>query len=68
MEILNHSLEKVMNWMRANKRKLNPDKMEVLLVGYSSVPDCNCTSMVNAIALIPKAPIHSLGVLSRAAA
>ncbi|KAF7238062.1 Receptor-type tyrosine-protein phosphatase R [Varanus komodoensis] len=34
---LNQYQSMVMDWMRVNKLKLNPDKMEVLLVGGSSV-------------------------------
>lgn len=30
LQVLNPCLEAVMGWMRANKLKLNPDKMEVL--------------------------------------
>lgn len=33
VENLSHSLEWVWDWMRANKLRRNPDKMEVLFVG-----------------------------------
>ncbi|KAF7253646.1 2-succinyl-5-enolpyruvyl-6-hydroxy-3-cyclohexene-1-carboxylate synthase [Varanus komodoensis] len=33
--VLNQCLAKIMDWMRANKLSLNPDKTEVLLVGGS---------------------------------
>lgn len=33
MEILNHSPESVMNWIRVIKVQLNPTKTEVLFVG-----------------------------------
>ena len=36
VEVLNQCLAVTMDWMRANKLKLNPDKTEMLLVGGSS--------------------------------
>lgn len=36
-EILNQCLEGVMGWMRANKMRLCPDKMVVLLAGSNSI-------------------------------
>ena len=35
--VLNQCLSTVMDWMRANKLRLNPDQTEVLLVGGSPV-------------------------------
>ena len=35
VSVLNLCLDQIMDWMRVNKLKLNPDKMEVLLVGAS---------------------------------
>ena len=37
MVVLNQCLGTAMDWMRANKLRLNPDKMELLLAGDSSV-------------------------------
>ena len=31
--VLNSCLDSIMDWMRVNKLRLNPDKLEVLLVG-----------------------------------
>lgn len=36
VEALNQCLENVMGWMRTNKLKPDPDKVEVLLVGSNS--------------------------------
>ena len=36
VDVLNWCLAVTMDWMRANKLKLNPDKTEMLLVGGSS--------------------------------
>lgn len=36
-KILNHCLESVMGWMKADKLKLNPVKAEVLLVSRQAV-------------------------------
>ena len=35
VSVLNSCLHLIMDWMRVNKLKLNPDKTEVLLVGAS---------------------------------
>ena len=37
--MLDQCLEAVMGWMRANKLKLNPDKMEALWIGGSQVQE-----------------------------
>ncbi|CAI5766632.1 Hypothetical predicted protein [Podarcis lilfordi] len=39
MYVLDCCLALVMDWIRANKRKLNPDKTEALLVGLFPRPD-----------------------------
>ncbi|KAF7235166.1 hypothetical protein EYD10_17982 [Varanus komodoensis] len=52
-----------MGWMRANKLKLNPDKMEVLLVGGSSSWVGDLDLALNGVALPLKDRVLSLGVV-----
>ncbi|KAF7252305.1 hypothetical protein EYD10_02240, partial [Varanus komodoensis] len=61
--VLNRCLAEVMGWMRANKLKLNPDEVEVLLVGGlgSGVGDLDL--VLNGVALLLKDRVCSLGVL-----
>ncbi|KAF7238001.1 RNA-directed DNA polymerase from mobile element jockey, partial [Varanus komodoensis] len=61
--VLNRCLAEVMGWMRANKLKLNPDKMEVLLVGGSGFGVGDFDLVLNGVALPLKDRVHSLGVL-----
>ncbi|KAF7247761.1 Maturin [Varanus komodoensis] len=59
----NRCLAEVMGWMRANKLKLSPDKMEVLLVGGSDSGLGDLDLVLNGVALPLKDRVHSLGVL-----
>lgn len=52
-----------MGWMKASKLNLNPNKMERLLDGSGLVLGRSCTLMPNEVALIPRAFVHSLGIL-----
>ncbi|KAF7243143.1 Cullin-3 [Varanus komodoensis] len=52
-----------MGWMRANKLKFNPDKMEVLLVGGSGFGEGGLNLVLNGVALPPRDKVRSLGVL-----
>ncbi|KAF7249036.1 Peripheral myelin protein 22 [Varanus komodoensis] len=61
--VLNWCLAEVMCWMRANKLKLNPDKMEVLLVGGSGFGMGDFDLVLNGVALPLKDRVRSLGVL-----
>ncbi|KAF7246057.1 ATPase WRNIP1 [Varanus komodoensis] len=61
--VLNWCLAEVMGYMRANKLKLNPDKMEVLLVGGSSSWVGDLGLVLNGVALPLKDRVRSLGVL-----
>ncbi|KAF7249427.1 Galectin-related protein, partial [Varanus komodoensis] len=63
--VLNRCLAKVMGWMGANKLKLSPDKMEVLLVGGSGFGegDLDLVLVLNGVALPLKDRVRSLGVL-----
>ncbi|KAF7248518.1 NHP2-like protein 1 [Varanus komodoensis] len=61
--VLNWCLAEVMGWMRANKLKLNPDKMEVLLVGGSSSWVGDLDLALDRVALPLKNRVCSLGVL-----
>ncbi|KAF7242123.1 Transcription factor COE2, partial [Varanus komodoensis] len=60
---LNRCLAEVMGWMRANKLKLNPDKMEVLLVGGSGFGEGGFDLVLNGVALPLRDKVRSLGVL-----
>ena len=59
--VLNQCLSMVMDWMRANKLRLNPDKTEVLLVGGSSVRLGDVHSVLDGVALLLKYRVRSLG-------
>ncbi|KAF7242038.1 putative RNA-directed DNA polymerase from transposon BS [Varanus komodoensis] len=61
--VLNRCLAEVMDWMRANKLKLNPDKTEVLLVGGLSSWVGDLDLALNGVALPLKDRVCSLGVL-----
>ncbi|KAF7240380.1 Keratin, type II cytoskeletal 79 [Varanus komodoensis] len=61
--VLNRCLAEVMGWMRANKLKLNPDKMEVLLVGGSGFGEGGFDLVLNGVALPLRDKVRSLGVL-----
>ncbi|KAF7243163.1 Protein mono-ADP-ribosyltransferase TIPARP [Varanus komodoensis] len=63
LAVLNQCLAKVIGWMRANKLKLNPDKMEVLLVGGSGFGVGDLDLVLNGVALPLRDKVHSLGVL-----
>ena len=52
-----------MDWMRANKLRLNPDKMEVLLAGGSPVQLGDIHPVLDGVALPLKYWVFSLGVL-----
>ncbi|KAF7243149.1 Neuronal tyrosine-phosphorylated phosphoinositide-3-kinase adapter 2 [Varanus komodoensis] len=52
-----------MGGMRANKLKLNPDKMEVLLVGGSGFGEGELNLVLNGVALPLRDKVRSLGVL-----
>ncbi|KAF7252470.1 putative RNA-directed DNA polymerase from transposon BS [Varanus komodoensis] len=60
--VLNQCLAKVMGWMRANKLKLKPDKIEVL-VGSSGFGEGDLDLVLNGVALPLKDKVRSLGVL-----
>ena len=61
--MLNSCLDLIMDWMRVNKLKLNPDKMEVLLVGASPDRLEGHFPAMNGVALPLRHRVHSLGVL-----
>ncbi|KAF7246133.1 Lipoxygenase-likey domain-containing protein 1, partial [Varanus komodoensis] len=60
---LNRCLAKVMEWMRANKLKLNPDKTEVLLVSGSGFGEGGFDLVLNGATLPLRDKVRSLGVL-----
>ncbi|KAF7237674.1 Structural maintenance of chromosomes protein 1B [Varanus komodoensis] len=61
--VLNRCLAEVMEWMRANKLKLNPDKTEVLLVGGSGFGEGGFDLVLNGATLPLRDKVCSLGVL-----
>ena len=60
---LNECLEVVMGWMRKNKLKLNPEKMELLTVKGPNLGLEVCQPVLDGVILPLKDCIHSLGVL-----
>ncbi|KAF7253150.1 hypothetical protein EYD10_01179 [Varanus komodoensis] len=61
--VLNRCLAEVMGWMRANKLKLNPDMMEVLLVGGLGFGVGDLDLVLNGVALPLRNKVCGLGVL-----
>ncbi|KAF7253873.1 putative RNA-directed DNA polymerase from transposon BS [Varanus komodoensis] len=61
--VLNWCLAEVMGWMRTNKLKLSPDKMEVLLVGGLGLWMGDLGLVLNGVALPLRDRVRSLGVL-----
>ncbi|XP_061460454.1 uncharacterized protein LOC133373973 [Rhineura floridana] len=62
VKVLNRCLAAIMDWMRANKLKLNPDKTEMLLVNGS--PDqLDVRPVLDEVTLPLKEQVRSLGVL-----
>ncbi|XP_053155745.1 uncharacterized protein LOC128346445 [Hemicordylus capensis] len=60
--VLNRCFDAVMDWMKVNKLRLNPDKTEVLLVGCSSAWVNDVQPVLDGVALPLKDQVHSLGV------
>ncbi|XP_061487325.1 prostacyclin synthase isoform X3 [Rhineura floridana] len=63
VDVLNRCLAATMDWMRANKLRLNPDKTEMLLVGGSPDQMVDVRPILDGVALPLNAQIRSLGVL-----
>ncbi|XP_053142271.1 uncharacterized protein LOC128340742 [Hemicordylus capensis] len=61
--VLKRCLDAVMDWMRVNKLRLNPDKTEVLLVGGSSAWVNDVQPVLDGVARPLKDQVHILGVL-----
>nr|XP_016848482.1 PREDICTED: maestro heat-like repeat-containing protein family member 7 [Anolis carolinensis] len=60
--VLDQCLATVMDWTRANRLKLNPDKTEVLLVSRLTDWDIGWQLVLDRVTLSLKAQVHSLGV------
>ncbi|KAF7248980.1 Phosphate acyltransferase [Varanus komodoensis] len=63
VDVLNQRQAATMDWMKANKLKLNPDKTEMLLVGASSDQMEGIQPVLDGAPLPLKKQFHSLGVL-----
>ena len=63
VDVLNQCLGVTMDWLRANKLKLNPDKTEMLLVGGSSDQMVGVQPVLDGVAFPLKEQVHSSGVL-----
>ena len=61
--VLNLCLDSIMDWMRVNKVRLNPDKSEVLLVGAPPNRLKGNFPALDGVTLPLKDRVHSLGVL-----
>lgn len=59
--VLNWCLATIMDWMRANKLKFNPDKTELLLVGDSSAQMGGVQTALDRVTLPLKEQVCSLG-------
>uniref|UniRef100_A0A803T4E3 Reverse transcriptase domain-containing protein n=1 Tax=Anolis carolinensis TaxID=28377 RepID=A0A803T4E3_ANOCA len=62
VQVLNRCLAAVSDWMRANKLKLNPDKIEVLLVSRKAEQGIGLQPVLDGVALPLKTQVRSLGV------
>lgn len=49
--------------MKANKMKLNLDKMEIMLVGSNSILESGIMPILDEVALLLKDRVHRMGVL-----
>lgn len=63
MDAPNQGLEMIMEWMRMNKLKLNPDKTEVLMVGRNSSTGNVITPVLDEFVCPLKTHVSSLEVL-----
>uniref|UniRef100_A0A803TE01 ribonuclease H n=1 Tax=Anolis carolinensis TaxID=28377 RepID=A0A803TE01_ANOCA len=63
VQVLNRCLAAVLDWMRANKLKLNPDKTEVLLVSRKAEQGIGLQPVLDGVALPLKTQVRSLGVI-----
>uniref|UniRef100_A0A803TAT9 Reverse transcriptase domain-containing protein n=1 Tax=Anolis carolinensis TaxID=28377 RepID=A0A803TAT9_ANOCA len=63
VQVLNQCLAAVLDWMRANKFKLNPDKTEVLLVSRKAEQGIGLQPVLDGVTLPLKAQVRSLGVI-----
>ncbi|XP_061487037.1 uncharacterized protein LOC133387065 isoform X2 [Rhineura floridana] len=63
VDVLNHCLAATMDWMRANKLRLNPDKTEMLLVDGFSDRMVDTYPILDGVTLPLKDRVRSLGVV-----
>ena len=63
VSVLNQCPSAGMDWMRANKLKLNPDKTEVLLVSQKADQGIGIQLVLDGVTLPLKTQVCSLGVL-----
>ncbi|XP_061477657.1 uncharacterized protein LOC133382019 [Rhineura floridana] len=63
VDVLNCCLTAIMDWMRANKLKLNPDKTETLLVSSLPAQMVDVHPVLDGVTLPLKEQVRSLGVL-----
>ncbi|XP_061473928.1 uncharacterized protein LOC133380529 [Rhineura floridana] len=63
VDVLNRCLAAIMDWMGANKLKLNPDKTETLLVSAFSAQMEDVHPVLDGVTLPLKEQVRSLGVL-----
>lgn len=61
--VLNWCLATIMDWVRANKPKLSPDKTKMLLAGNSSGQVRGVQPVLDRVALPLKEQAHNLGLL-----
>uniref|UniRef100_A0A803TXA5 Reverse transcriptase domain-containing protein n=1 Tax=Anolis carolinensis TaxID=28377 RepID=A0A803TXA5_ANOCA len=63
VQVLNRCLAAVSDWMGSNKLKLNPDKIEVLLVSRKAEQGIGLQPVLDGVTLPLKTQVCSLGVL-----
>ncbi|XP_061474960.1 small ribosomal subunit protein uS7 isoform X1 [Rhineura floridana] len=63
VNVLNRCLTAIMDWMGANRLKLNPDKTETLLVSAFSAQMVDVHPVLDGVTLPLKEQVRSLGVL-----
>lgn len=58
VELMNWCLERVMGWIAVKKLRLNPDKLEILVVGSSSLLGVVCHPGAFQLLLVCCAPFY----------
>lgn len=60
VDTINQGLEVIMSWTRANKLKLNTNRMQVFLVGWLLTPEFDISPVLDVVTLPLKTEVWSL--------